>query len=175
MIEISSLNVSQVVALLRGTPQTLRRHLSPLDAGILSWRPLPHKRSINELVGHLIESDQHAFAGPIHTLLAYDLPELESWDAQIAGVDQQYRERDILELLAELEVMRHEYATMVANLRPSQLARSGFHPHVGELQVVDFIYDWVYHDCKHIKDILDLIQLAVWPKMGNIRHFAPPR
>ncbi|MCB0166736.1 MAG: DinB family protein [Anaerolineae bacterium] len=174
MREISSLNLSQVVALLRATPQTLRRHLSPLDAAILNWRPRPHERSISEIVIHLIESDQHAFANPIHQMIAHDLPELEGWEVHDNNFDLYDTDRDILELLAELELMRHEYATMVSGLRPGQLARSGFHPAVGEVQVVDYIYEWVYHDSKHIKQIMYLIQISVWPKMGNLRHFLPP-
>ncbi|HMQ51833.1 MAG TPA: DinB family protein [Anaerolineae bacterium] len=174
MKEISSLNLTQVVALLRATPQTLRRLLSPLDSSILLWRPSPHIRSINEVVGHLIESDQHAYAAPIHAMLAYELPELECWEDHLPLPDQ-HDERDVLELLAELEVMRHEHATLIANLRPGQLARSGFHPQVGELQVVDFIYDWVFQDCRHIKQIMDLLQMSAWPKMGNFRHLMPPK
>lgn len=174
MKEISSLNLAQVVALIRATPQTLRRLLSPLDGAILSWRPAPNDRSINDIIGYLIESDQHAYAAPIHSMLAYDLPELEAWDDRLSLQDQ-HDERDVLELLAELEVMRHEQATLIANLRPSQLARSGFHPQVGELQVVDFIYDWVFHDCGQMKQIMDLIQMSAWPKMGNLRHIVPPK
>ena len=174
MREISTLNLSQVVSLLKATPQTLRRHLSPLDAALLNWHPKPQERSINEIVLHLIESDQQAFANPIHQMLANDLPELEGWDVHTTAVDWYDNDRDILELLAELEVMRHEYATMVSGLRPGQLARSGFHPAVGEVQVVDYIYEWVYHDSRHIQQIMRRIQISVWPKMGNLRHFAPP-
>lgn len=174
MREISSLNMSQVVALLKATPQTLRRHLSPLDPSILNWQPRSQERSINEIVLHLIESDQYAFANPIHQMLANELPELESQDVHNPSMDLYADERDILELLAELEVMRHEYATMVASLRPGQLARSGFHPTVGEVQVVDYIYEWIYHDSRHIQQIMRRIQISVWPKMGNLRHFAPP-
>lgn len=174
MREISSLNLTQVVALLKATPQTLRRHLSPLDNTILNWHPKPHERSINEIVIHLIESDQHAFASPIHQMLANDLPELESWDVHQVTVGWYNDDRDILELLAELEVMRHEYATMVSSMRPGQLARSGFHPAVGEVRVVDYVFDWVYHDSRHIQQILHRIQISAWPKMGNLRHFTPP-
>jgi len=175
MNQISTLNLAQTVALLKSTPQTLRYLLSPLEPDILCWHPAQNEWCINEIVGHLTESDHHSFAVPIQTLLAQDWPELEGWDPNAAVSGRNDHERDLAELLTEFEMARQENVLLISELRPGQLARDGIHPQVGELQVVDFIYQWVYHDCNHIKQILSNIQLAAWPKMGNIRHFAPPR
>jgi hypothetical protein len=175
MTEISSLNLAQAAALLKTMPHTLRHLLSPLDPDVLRWRPSANEWCINEIIGYLIENDQHTFASPIRLMLAQEWPELGSWDAQAILASRRDNERSSPELLAEFETRRNEHVSWVAELRPSQLARSGFHPQVGELQVVDFIYEWVYDDCKYLKQILSNIQTAVWPKMGNIRHFAPPR
>jgi hypothetical protein len=175
MSGISSLSLAQAVALLKATPQTLRCLLSPLDSEILRWRPSPGEWCINELIGHLTESDRNSFTNPIKMMLSQDWPELETWDANALVSGRHDAEQDLLELLAEFEFTRHENVALVSELRPSQLARAGIHPQVGELQVVDFIYDWVYHDGNHLKQILSNIQLSAWPKMGNMRHFAPPR
>jgi hypothetical protein len=175
MNEISTLNLTQAVALLKATPQTLRRLLSPLEPDILCWHPAKNEWCILEIIGHLTESDHHSFSTPIQTMLAQDWPELEVWDTNAVAAFRRDHERELLDLLAEFEAARQENVSLISVLRPSQLARAGFHPQVGELQVVDFVYEWVYHDCTHMKQILNNIQLAAWPKMGNIRHFAPPR
>ena len=174
-IETSNLNVTQVAAVLKATPQTLRRQIGPIDADVLRWRPNTNDWCVNEIIGHLIEADQRSFAGRIQAMLAYEMPELETWDAGVVASMRRDDQKDVLELLAEFEAMRHENMNFVAGLRPGQLARAGFHPDIGEVQVVDFVYEWLYHDCNHIKQILSNIQIAVWPKMGNTRHFAPPQ
>ena len=173
MSEISSLNLAQAVALLKTMPHTLRHLLSSLDPDVLSWRPAANEWCINEIVGHLTESDQHSFADPVRMMLAQDWPELGDWDAPAVVARRHDGEQDIQLLLAEFETARRENMAWVSELRPGQLARSGFHSQVGELQVIDFVYEWVYHDCTHLKQILSTIQVSVWPRMGNIRHFAP--
>ncbi|MCI0528327.1 MAG: DinB family protein, partial [Nitrospira sp.] len=175
MNQISTLNLTQAVTLLKTGPQTLRYLLNPLELDVLHWHPSKSEWSINEILGHLTESDHHSFARPIQMMLAQDWPELESWDPNAVVSSRRDNDRDLHDLLAEFEATRQKNVLLISELRPSQLARAGFHPQVGELQVVDFIYEWVYHDCNHIKQILSNIQLVAWPKMGNIRHFARPR
>jgi len=166
-----SLNLEQITALLQATPQTLRNELSMLDNDVLLWRATPEEWCINECIGHLIETDKNGFAGRIQQILSEDHPQLIAWD--IAGTVAQRRdyERDGFELLDELEAKRQENTQIITQLTPDQLARSGIHPNVGELQVVDLIFEWVHHDRNHVKQIMTNIQNYIWPDLGNAQRF----
>jgi hypothetical protein len=170
-----SLKLDEIAALIRATPQTLRQELHGLGAEVGQWRPAPDQWCINEVIGHLIEADRNGFDGRIRTILAADKPELKPWD--IAGVVAKRQDcaGDVFDLIEALTVMREASAQMVAALTPDQLDRSGLHPQVGELRVVDLIYEWVHHDQNHLKQALSNLQAFVWPHMGNAQRFSEPR
>jgi hypothetical protein len=166
-----SLTLAQITRLLRATPQTLRIELDALPGEVLRWRPAPAEWCINEVIGHLIACDQNGFAGRIQTILAEEKPRLVAWD--VAGTVAQRRDeaRDGFELIAALEKARLENTEFIATLTPAQLARTGLHPAVGELQVRDLLFEWVHHDRNHMKQILSNVQAYIWPDLGNCRRF----
>ena len=169
-----SLNLNQIATLLCATPQTLRNELSALDKAILQWRPAPEEWSINEVIGHLIECDYNGFAGRIQTILSQDRPQLVAWDMPGAVIRRRDNERNGLDLIAELETMRRENTQFISQLTPDQLARAGIHPNVGELLVVDLLFEWVHHDCNHLKQIFTNLQDYIWPDLGNAQRFSQP-
>jgi hypothetical protein len=82
--------------------------------------------------------------------------------------------RDGFDLIAELEAMRQENTQFITQLTPEQLERSGIHPNIGKLRVVDLIFEWVHHDRNHMKQILSNIQDYIWPDLGNAQRFFQP-
>jgi len=169
---IPSFKLNEIAALIRATPQTLRQELHGLGPEIGQWRPAPDEWCINEVIGHFIEADRNGFDGRIRMILAEDKPELKPWDIGGVVAKRHDCERDPFELIEELTVMREASAKMVAGLTPEQLDRFGLHPQVGELRVVDLIYEWVHHDQNHLKQALSNIQAFVWPHMGNAQRFS---
>ena len=167
-----TLTLSQIAALLETTPQILRQKLSLLPEEIQRWRPASGEWCINEVLGHLIEADRNGFDGRIRTILAEERPHLIAWD--IGGVSARRRdcERNGLDLLAELAVMRAQSAQLVAALQPEQLARTGLHPVVGELAVSDLLHEWAYHDYNHVRQILSNVQAFIWPSLKNAQKFS---
>ena len=161
----------QIAALIRATPETLRSELTALGAEAACWHPAPGEWCFNEVIGHIMEADKHGFHGRIQIILAETQPRLQTWD--ITGIAARRRdcERDPFDLLDELTAMRAESAQLVTGLQPDQLIRSGLHPLVGELRVVDLIHEWIHHDRNHIKQVLNNIQAYVWPNMGNAQRF----
>ena len=169
-MEVSS-NLIQIAALIRATPETIRSELQALGGEAARWHPAPGEWCINEVIGHIIEADRHGFHGRIQTILTIERPQLQTWDITGIVARRQDCQRDGFELLDELAAMRTESAQLVTGLTPAQLRRSGDHPLVGELRVVDLIHEWIHHDRNHVKQILSNIQSWVWPNMGNAQRF----
>jgi len=170
----NSLKLLQIQTLLQATPQTLRNELEPLDSAVLRWQPAPDEWCINEIIGHIIETDKNGFAGRIQSILNEDSPQLVAWD--IAGTVKRRRdcERNGAELIDELAAMRRENTQFITQLTPDQLARAGTHPNVGRLQVVDLLFEWAHHDYNHVKQILSNVQQYIRPDLGHAQRFFEP-
>jgi hypothetical protein len=169
-----SLSLTQIASLLEAAPDTLNLMLAGLPENVTSWHPAEGEWCIKECIGHLITADKNGFDGRIRTILAEERPHLATWD--IAGVlaARQDCQRFLVELLAEWGDLRTQSADMIVDLSDKDLMRTGIHPAVGELSVHDLLYEWVYHDQNHIKQMLGNIQAYAWPHMGNAQKFSQP-
>lgn len=167
-----TLSLTQIASLLEAAPDALNILLAGLPEKIIGWHPAAGEWCVKECIGHLIEADRHGFYGRIRTILAEDTPQLATWD--IAGVlaARQDCQRYLVELLTEWGDLRTRSADLIMDLSDKDLTRTGIHPAVGELSVSDLLYEWVYHDQNHIKQMLGNIQAFAWPHMGNGQKFS---
>jgi hypothetical protein len=168
------LTLEQIQQSVQATPQILRVEQSRLPANALRWRPAPEEWCINEVVGHLIACDENGFAGRIQTILNEDQPQLVAWNVAETVTLRRDIDRDGMELVEELDAMRRENTGFITQLAPEQLQRCGIHPMIGELRVVDLLFEWIHHDRNHIKQILTNVQDYIWPDMGNSQKFFEP-
>lgn len=166
------LNPPQIAVVLQSTPRMLQELLSTLPMAAWQWRPAPAEWCINEVLGHFVETEQRGFAGRIRLLLEQDGPALEPWDIPGIAARRQDCQRDGWELLEEFAALREQSARLVSGLEASHLQRYGLHPMVGQLWVVDILYEWMHHDARHAKQILGNVQAFVWPHMGRAQGFS---
>ena len=161
-----------VAAFLRATLATLTAEVDALSRDALAWHPAPGQWCVNEVLGHLIETERRGFAGRIRIILASGEPRLETWDQNAVAVARRDCERAGRALLAELATMREDSVRLVEGLSAADLARGGHHPTVGYLRVGDLLNEWIHHDRNHVRQILANVQAYVWPHMGNARKFS---
>ena len=168
-----ALGPAQIAELLEASAATILAELEALgpDAG---WRPAPGEWSAMECLGHIVEAERRGFNGRIRTILAADRPALQGWDQVAAAAARRDHEREPAELLAEFLPLRADSIDLVRTLGPDDLARTGIHERVGELSVGDLVGEWVHHDRNHVKQMLSVSQVRVWPQMGNARRFVDP-
>lgn len=165
-----TLTLPQVVEFLRATLGTLRAEAGGLGVDGMRWHAAEGEWCLNEVIGHIIEAEERGFAGRIRDILAGK--ELVTWDQEQVARERKDCERDGLELLRELEDIREHSAILVGSLSEEKLHKSGMHPDVGELRVVDLLHEWVKHDRSHVKQALSIVQDYVWPNMGNAQKFS---
>ena len=161
----------EVARLIESAAAAIRAELAAHAEEILGWHPAPGEWCAKEVVGHLIESERRGFAGRIRLILAGDEPLLEAWDQTEVARARRDCERPAAVLIAELDTLRRDSATLVMGLRPSDLARGGRHPKVGRLQVSELLHEWVHHDRNHLRQMLANTQAAAWAQMGNAQRF----
>ncbi len=167
----AEINVAQFAALLRTTPTMLQSELAALPDEVASFRPATSEWAINEAIGHMIGAEKRGFAGRIQRILAEEHHACQTWDPNQVAQARHDDAQAASTLLAEFVALREQSIALVVGLKPEQLARSGHHPAVGELRISDLLYEWLYHDRNHLKQIESNIMAWFWPQMGNAQGF----
>jgi uncharacterized damage-inducible protein DinB len=165
------IQLEAIPALLQATPELLRTLLAALPAGAAQWRPAAGEWCINEVLGHMIEGERRGFAGRIQHILAEEQHICHTWEPDQVAQARADCAKGIGELLQEFTQLREASLGLVTGLQPAQLTKQGQHPKVGALSVSDLLYEWVYHDLNHFKQIESNVMALLWPQMANAQRF----
>jgi DinB family protein len=168
---VKPLTPADVAMLLRSALTVIAAEGAALPDAVLRWRPAPGEWCMNEVLGHLIETEQRGFNGRIRIILGSDTPDLKSWNQEEVARARRDHERNWDELIAEFTRLREDSVSLVRGLSPADLPRAGRHPDVGMLRVGDLLHEWVHHDRNHIRQMMANMQAAAWPHMGNAQRF----
>jgi len=163
----------EVADVLQGSQNAISALLSGLPEAAACWRPGPAEWSIQEVLGHLIETEQRSFGGRIRLILEQTNPQLADWDPEAVGRARDDNAREMRVLLAEFNALRSEGIALVRRLEPPQLERMARHPYIGSVSVRDHLYEWIFHDCDHLRQMHANLQAYVWPSMGSTQKFYP--
>lgn len=169
--EPAALEVGDIDRFLASTPVRLRAVVGGLPDRAVEWHQDGKEWCVNEVVGHLIESERRGFAGRIRQLLDEDEPSLAGWDQERVAETRRDCRRDLHLLLDELAKLRSESLTLIRRLQKDDLRRGGKHEEIGYVTVGELLQEWIYHDTVHVKQVLGNIQAYIWPAMGATRKF----
>ena len=162
---------TQAVRMLEATIPILQIEVAALTEDVLCFRPGPGEWCVNEVIGHLIETEERGFAGRIQRMLVQEGYVCQPWDPDQVARDRQDARQAADALLVELAAYRQDSIRFVQALTPADLVRTARHPAVGILSINDLLHEWVHHDRNHIKQIMSNVQAWAWPHMGNSQRF----
>ncbi|MEI6475019.1 MAG: DinB family protein [Planctomycetota bacterium] len=130
-------------------PRTLRNAASGLTAKQLNTRLAPGTWSIQEVIVHMVDSDQAA-SHRMRRIAAEDMPLLVSYDenAFIARLDN--ASMDANEALELFDANRRFTARWLRTLEPAAFARVGIHTQRGKVTLGDILEIYVKHLDNHI-------------------------
>ena len=164
-----ALTTAEVADLLESTCALIEAEMKALGDEGCSFHFKEGEWCVNACVGHIIEAEKRGFGGRIRDILAGK--PLQAWDQTQVALDRNDCARMSQSVLMEFMGLRHDYITMVRELKPADLDRSGVHPKVGVLRVRDLLHEWVYHDRNHTRQLLNVQQERVYPNLGNSVKF----
>ena len=172
--EAAALTPTEVAATLHATLVALTSLLGALPDAAARWRPAPGEWSIQETLGHLIETERRSFASRIREILAGPNPQFAEWDPDGVARERNDSAKELPALLAEFAALRTGGIALAGSLRPDDLRRSGRHPQIGSVSVEELLHEWVYHDCAHLRQMQTNVQDYVWPALGAAQKFYTP-
>jgi len=152
---------ARIAQVLRTTPEGLRAFCAAVEPEVLAWQPAPAEWSVGQLLGHLLDADEHAFEQRIGWMLENPGGAVPRWSAAVAAAERGTGD-DPLALLAELAERRLGRAAFVAGLTAEELAVGGEFPGHGTLLVSDFVVEWAWHDWDHTKQVMEILKKSVW-------------
>ena len=142
------------------TPVILRGLLSGADQQrALSATDGPDGWSVLEVVCHLRDFDSF-FQERVELMLADDSPALPAYDHELIAVERNYRGDDLAGALAALVEHRAGFIRLFEGLDPDQWSRTGVHPEMGPISVLDAATQVVFHDIDHTEQITRCLGLA---------------
>lgn len=157
----SDCDVSAIARVLRATPAGLRLFCAAVEPSTLCRQPAPDEWSVGQLLGHLLDADEHAFEGRIRWMLDNPGGAIPRWSAAVAAGERGTAD-DPLALLDELAGRRIGRAAFVAGLTSDQLAVGAHFPDRGEFLVSDFVVEWAWHDWDHTKQVMEILKQSIW-------------
>jgi uncharacterized damage-inducible protein DinB len=117
-------DVSDVRALLREQPRSLRAALEPLSDGEALARYAPGKWSVKEVVGHVADTER-IFAYRLLRIARGDQTPLPGFEQELYVAGARFDARPLASVLAEFETARAATLALLEGLDAEALARGG--------------------------------------------------
>ena len=163
--------LKDVLKILASTPEKLRREIATMSPKEMKTRPAPDKWSVQEILAHLDDVEEHGMRARVAAMIEQDEPALLPFDQEKRAVELRYNRKDPRRTLTRFARQRQVNLKWLRALKPAQLKRRGIHQAVGEITAGEMIHEWAFHDLGHLKQILEVKRYSLWPRIGNMRAF----
>lgn len=131
--------LSDDLAVLRATPARLKAALRGVPRKLALWTPAPGKWSIQEIVCHLRDMEEHAYLARYRRILAEDEPVLADVDGDIFALEGDYRARKLPQVLREWTRLRRECLTLLKGIEGDAWGRRGVHETAGPISLAQLV------------------------------------
>ena len=156
----------QVLTLLADTPAQLRFLLKQVDDELARWRPEEEKWCINEVIGHLSWTDEHAFTNRILLMTEQPNCELPLIDVNKAARERQDNLKLLEDSLKEFADSRAKQLERLKGIDENKLSNTALYKGKTFL-ASDFVYEWPFHDYGHICQITRILRANLAPYMSE--------
>src|SRR5437763_14229803 len=125
--------LKDVFAILASTPEKLRREISTISARDMKTRPAPDKWSVQEILAHLDDVEEHGMRARVAAMIEQDEPALLPFDQEKRAVELRYNRKDPRRTLTRFARQRQVNLKWLRALKPVQLKHKGMHQTVRQI------------------------------------------
>ena len=140
------------VDVLAHTPARLEARLISLEESLLTRRPRPGAWSVQEILGHLGDSEW-VYGYRLRLMLSHEKPAIAGYDQDMMVAGMAHNERPISMLLEEFRRLRGLNVDLYLRTRGPSWERVGLHAERGEESVGLSIRLLAGHDLRHTDQI----------------------
>ena len=172
-VHVEHLNLSQSIAVLGRTPETLNGLLTGLPENLLLGDEGMDTFSPYAVLGHLISGEETDWIPRMRIILEHgEAVPFEPWDR---FAFRNWEARPMRQMLDRFRVLRTRNLEELraAKLTPEQLSLRGTHPEFGVVTLGELIAAWVVHDLDHIGQIGRVLAKQFGEFVGPWRDYMP--
>jgi DinB superfamily len=157
---------------IRKTPELISSLVSLASPEDLLWKPAADRWSIGEVLTHLVDVEKLSLGLRARRILDEELPGFVDYDQAARDRDGHYRCDDGLGALDVFRETRRSSLAHLDSITPSELAREGLHPVVGEVTLHQILSLWAFHDLSHLRQIAELVKArSFWDGIGSLQVY----
>ncbi|MEE9130338.1 MAG: DinB family protein [Phycisphaerales bacterium] len=149
---LDTLGQREPLAILRHTPDELRRVVEHHSADVLRQRPFAGKWTPNEILGHLVDHEIVSMCR-IRTMRFDDVPWLSRYDQERWVQMQGHNEREPDELVRRFSELRKLNLEQYESLSPDELTRANPRGDGGKIALAELMRVHAGHDLSHLDQI----------------------
>jgi DinB family protein len=163
--------MDDVFRILSTTPEKLKREVAGMSLRELKKRPRPGKWSVQIILAHLNDLEDHYRRNRVQAMLQLDSPRLVPFDQEKRAAEMHYDRADPHRTFAQFARRRRANLRLLCSITTAQWKRAGIHPAAGKIRLQELVTEWAFHDLGHIRQIMEIKRFALYPRMGNMRKF----
>lgn len=129
--------------------------LDGITPSLIQQRPLADKWSMQEHLAHLGRY-QEVFLQRLLLILSKETPKLGRYRAENDPLFEPWRILELDEILTNIELSRQDLIAFFAKLSPEEWNRSGIHPVLGALSLIDWLQFFLLHENHHLYTLFKL-------------------
>lgn len=151
----AALEAGQILRVLEATPALLRRMARTKPPSWFRFRRKKGDWSRLDVLCHMIDTET-VTAFRLRKMLAEDSPNISFFD-QEKWVERlrDFRDRDPGRAVSGFFALRAGNAAILSALPPDRMKRTGIHPEIGRLTVLELAARLARHDVNHLRQIVD--------------------
>jgi hypothetical protein len=167
-------DLSDGIAVLERTPQTLRAMLEGLDPQWIQATEGPDTWSPYDILGHLIHGEKTDWIPRARLILAQGENRIFTKFDRFAMFEES-RGKSLDDLLDEFENLREGNLRILGDwkITDTQLALEGEHPELGKVTLRQLLATWVGHDLGHIAQTARVLAKQYRDAVGPWRAYLP--
>jgi len=150
------MNHNFIISKLEFDSETFRNLFAGLSKEEYTWKPLPEKWCLLEIICHLYDEEREDFRARLkHTLETPNEP-LPSIDPVGWVVSRKYMEQDFDNTVKKFLEERKQSITWLKSLQNPDWKYAYHHPKFGAMSAGMFLHNWLAHDYLHIRQVVGL-------------------
>ena len=166
---MTELNFERALDVLAGTPPVLSAIVTNLPRTAQDQRPSEGAWSPREVLAHLLYAETTSMGPRVKRASEQDHLPYEQAAAPPPPAS------DGRQMSNEWADARAENLKWLRALTAEQRAHVVDHPRYGEISVDTYVAEWAYHDLDHLRQILSVLAVDLYPHIGPFQSlYSPP-
>ena len=153
----------QALELMAAMPAVLHGLLTTIPGEQLAIRPAEDAWSVREVMDHMLRVETEVLPARIRRMAALEAEQVENSGQSSTAAE-----------LAGWATAREHNLKFLRDLTPDELERTWEHPKYGTISVRQHVIEWSYHDLDHLRQLLAIVQSALYPHIGGFQGLYPP-